>query len=1024
MNITVERKLNQMTKHLFLPVFITLLAVATSGLAQKFLNPIVDENVVFEEKNGLVAVEAEFFYKQTKNDVRAWHRTSKNETPNVGRDEDGPHCRDAGNNAYIEILPDTRVTHGDRLTNGENFSNVAGEMALVHYKVKISTTGRYYVWVRAYSTGSEDNGIHVGIDGTWPDSGQRMQWCEGKNSWRWESKQRTEAVHCGEPYLIYLDIDKPGVHEIMFSMREDGFEWDRFILTNKKEYIPEGVGPAVQLASGKLPASYPVVSENPAHQASWLYSVENSGNGVKLLKAADFPVEGTNYYRDGNGKWLAIQPGQHKESSATLEFAQNSGKFDVLLLAVGENDGNSEYSVSVNGKNIGEFKSPPSIHSFEEGAKFIGLFNNIPINKGDKITVASETGSNDGSEFSRARWSGLALTPVGQGASAITALGNAGTQANVGPMANNTVKLKNVVPEITGELKKWHKITLTFDGPETSENAELNPFRDYRFNVTFSHANSGKSLVVPGYFAADGNAGQTSATSGNKWRVHFAPSETGEWSYKVDFRKGDYAAISVKPNKGASGGFMDTSEGKFTIEKTDKTGNDNRAKGMLLYDGSRYLKYAGTGLPMIKVGPDAPENFLAFADFDGTFHNDGHKDNLVKTWEPHLKDWKTGDPTWKTEKGKALIGAVNYLASKGMNVFSFLTLNIVGDDQNVFPYVDYDTFDRFDCSKLDQWEIVFDHAEKLGFFLHFKTLEAENQGLLDNGAIGANTKLYYRELIARFGHHLALNWNIGEEIGDWMGNHPTPPMETAQRLAAADYFWNTDPYRHHVVIHNGMPFDDILGSDSKYSGISLQTNKADFSEVHERVKHWLEKSEKAGKIWAVAVDEPGDAQHALVTDAEDPSHDNARINGLWGSFLAGAWGTEWYFGYRHPHSDLTCEDYRSRDLFWNQCSYLRDFFEGNEIQLCKTKNMDELVAEGDYCLAIPGEMYIVMLRKGKGTLNLEKVSGDFSVEWFDPRNGGKLQKGKIKNCKGGKTVELGNAPAEENKDWIVLLKKM
>ena len=29
--------------------------------------------------------------------------------------------------------------------------------------------------------------------------------------------------------------------------------------------------------------------------------------------------------------------------------------------------------------------------------------------------------------------------------------------------------------------------------------------------------------------------------------------------------------------------------------------------------------------------------------------------------------------------------------------------------------------------------------------------------------LGRNGKLYCRELIARFGHNLALNWNLGEE---------------------------------------------------------------------------------------------------------------------------------------------------------------------------------------------------------------------------------------------------------------------
>jgi len=576
---------------------------------------------------------------------------------------------------------------------------------------------------------------------------------------------------------------------------------------------------------------------------------------------------------------------------------------------------------------------------------------------------------------------------------------------------------------ISGELKKWHKVTLTFEGPQTSEEDTFNPFMNYRLNVLFTHPESGKTLKIPGYYAADGNAGESSATSGNRWRVHFAPVETGTWLYRVDFRKGNWIAVSERGNAGENAGYMDGIEGSFVVEPCDKTWRDNRARGMLLYDGTRYLKFAESGLPLFKVGPDAPENFLAYQDFDGTFKSDDHKDHLVKTWEPHLKDWKESDPTWGEGKGKAIIGAVNYLASKGLNAFSFLTMNIGGDDQNVFPYVDYDRYDRFDCSKLDQWEVVFDHADKLGMFLHFKLMEQENQGLLDHGAIGAYTKFYYREMIARFGHHLALNWNIGEETGDWARSHKTPPLNTTQRLAAAEYFHTHDPYRHHVVIHSPPSFDDILGPASKYSGVSLQTGKPDFSLVHERTLKWLLASKEAGKQWAVAVDEPGDAKHSLLPDQEDPDHDNARINGLWGAFMAGAWGTEWYFGYDHAHSDLTCQDYRSRDLFWDKCKHLLDFFEGNDIPVGETENHDELVQDGDYCLAIPGKLYIVFLRNGSGTLNLEGRHENYNVQWFDPRNGGALQHGKIRTLQGGTVRELSGAPSQQEKDWVLLLEK-
>ncbi|MEM9986334.1 MAG: DUF5060 domain-containing protein, partial [Bacteroidota bacterium] len=91
---------------------------------------------------------------------------------------------------------------------------------------------------------------------------------------------------------------------------------------------------------------------------------------------------------------------------------------------------------------------------------------------------------------------------------------------------------------VDGELRRWHKVTLTFNGPNSSETANPNPFADYAMDVTFTHAGSGKSYVVPGYFAACGNAGENSCNSGNKWRVHFAPDRPGTWNWSASFKTG------------------------------------------------------------------------------------------------------------------------------------------------------------------------------------------------------------------------------------------------------------------------------------------------------------------------------------------------------------------------------------------------------------------------------------------------------------------------------------------------------
>lgn len=220
---------------IFTPI---ILSLALHSCSQK---PGVENHPVFMEKEGAVAVEAEHFYDQTLTEIRKWYVIDKSFVSELA-DVDERHEALASGGKYVECLPDTRTTHDDKLTAGENFSNKAGEMAILHYKVHINTPGRYYVWVRAFSTGTEDNGIHVGIDGAWPESGQRLQWCEGKNQWTWESKQRTLEVHCGVSKLIFLDIHEAGEHDIQFSMREDGFEFDKFVLTKSYEK-PEGPGP-------------------------------------------------------------------------------------------------------------------------------------------------------------------------------------------------------------------------------------------------------------------------------------------------------------------------------------------------------------------------------------------------------------------------------------------------------------------------------------------------------------------------------------------------------------------------------------------------------------------------------------------------------------------------------------------------------------------------------------------------------------------------------------------------------------
>ncbi|NBC83484.1 MAG: hypothetical protein GVY19_08890 [Bacteroidetes bacterium] len=185
------------------------------------------------EKDGFIMVEAENFESPDTSDVRRWYVIDSTFSKNI-QGFNNNYYSSSSKGKYIMLLPDTRVTHDDTLVAGLNFSNEPGKIAIIDYPIYFENPGKYYVWVSAYSSGTEDNGIHVGINGQWPESGARMQWCKNKNQWTWESKQRTDEQHCGVERQIYLDIPTKGLHTISFSMREDGFRFDRFALS--KEY--------------------------------------------------------------------------------------------------------------------------------------------------------------------------------------------------------------------------------------------------------------------------------------------------------------------------------------------------------------------------------------------------------------------------------------------------------------------------------------------------------------------------------------------------------------------------------------------------------------------------------------------------------------------------------------------------------------------------------------------------------------------------------------------------------------------
>ncbi|MEM9462164.1 MAG: DUF5060 domain-containing protein [Myxococcota bacterium] len=575
--------------------------------------------------------------------------------------------------------------------------------------------------------------------------------------------------------------------------------------------------------------------------------------------------------------------------------------------------------------------------------------------------------------------------------------------------------------QVLGTLERWHRVEVRCTGPQASEGDDAT-FTDHRMSVTFTQG--GSTYVVPGHFAADGNAANSGATSGTQWRAYFMPPATGTWDYTVSMRTGSNIAVDPSPTAGSPVAGLDGAQDSFSVAPSSKTGRDMRARGLLAPDpNERYLRFAGTGAVYVEGGVDSPENLLGYSGFDNTvkYDNVGSCKGILHDFAPHQSDWNPGDPSWDGGRGQSLIGLVNYVANTGVNAMYMVPMSVNGDGCDGHPWTEYFGNRRaFDVSKLDQWEIVFGHMTARGLMIHYVTQETENDQLLNGGALGFERQLYYREIISRFGHHPALQWNLGEE------NTNT----AAQERAFADFIKATDPYDHPVVMHTypGQhgKYNDLLGY-STFDGPTLQYGSIPQSAsggLYGATLGWIADSAAAGPTWVVTATEASGGQAPTPNTSVTPRQ---RTYWMWANVMAGGGGFEWYLkngGAGHAY-DLAVEDLREFDEHWQQSGHVVEFFrdvvQGEGVELTQLQANNGLTGIGtDWVLADPGSAYILYLREG-GSVSLSvSGGGTYAVSWFDPRTGA-LTDGP--DIGGNGTQNLGSPPSATTQDWVVFVRR-
>ncbi len=163
-----------------------------------------------------------------------------------------------------------------------------------------------------------------------------------------------------------------------------------------------------------------------------------------------------------------------------------------------------------------------------------------------------------------------------------------------------------------------------------------------------THESGTPQYDIPGYFAADGIAAETSADAGNIWRVHWTPDRVGRWDYKVSFRTG--SGVAVAAASGEAVARYDGRQGVVIVEESDKLGRDLRGQGRLQYVGQRYLRFAGSGNYFLKAGPMRAGNPVGLCGF--RWHGRAQGQCPSQDVAATRGGLAHGDPIWQDGKGK------------------------------------------------------------------------------------------------------------------------------------------------------------------------------------------------------------------------------------------------------------------------------------------------------------------------------------------------------------------------------------
>lgn len=505
-----------------------------------------------------------------------------------------------------------------------------------------------------------------------------------------------------------------------------------------------------------------------------------------------------------------------------------------------------------------------------------------------------------------------------------------------------------------------------------SQPSAANPFTDVAIEGVFETAGAHQWKVNGFCDSADGSV----------FRVRFMPSRLGSYKYTITYRQGE---------------FTQSFSGTFEVT-----------------DGHR----AGP----VRVDPQYPWHFVWEGTKEHYFFNGTTAYFLMGFKDDNVVDYAI-DRLHRLKVNRmrvTLAGRTIWFDGEPVQPGGLWTVYLVpwpAESPSDYSHPGFD-YSRFNVSYWQRWDAMLRYARERNMIISIVLDMNDNK--VHPAAGSEDERRFIRYAVDRFGAFSNITWDLGDDLDVY--------RDVAWTHDTGTYLESRDPYKHLATSHPAL---DMRHQDraSSWFGFTSYQDWSRGQEQHTIMLRSRERQKAAGRIIPQTNEEYGYEDH-YPTYAPAPPGDSDDVlrRTAWDIVMAGSYqgtgesarrgtniwpdtGGGWFNG-RGDDTMTMLIGY----------GYMYDFF--TSFEWWKTSPHDELVDNGAYCLADPGNIYVIYLPHA-GKVDVELRSGQYSAQWFNPRTGERIEIPDVySNGEKWRTPdpEAGNPENwAETKDWALLL---